>query len=100
MGPGYRIMAKYIASEQKWLDDFSSAWKVATTNGHSGLRYLDQTKSDPEPVIDLCSSLTHGRSCREQGKGACMWKKHRVTIKKKNGTEKQRWRGQCEPYSR
>jgi len=40
-GPGYKIMAKYVASEERWLEDFSSAWKLATTNGHSGLRYLD-----------------------------------------------------------
>ena len=33
-GPGYKIMARYVSDEGRWLDDFSSAWKVATTNGH------------------------------------------------------------------
>jgi len=59
-GPGYAIMAKYIASEEHWLDDYTSAWKIATTNGHVGLRYLDQTKKDPEPIIDECASFTTG----------------------------------------
>lgn len=60
-GPGYKIMAKYVASEELWLEDFASAWKIATTNGHAGLRYLDQTKDDPEPVIDECSAITNGK---------------------------------------
>jgi len=67
-------MTRYMGDEELWLADYTSAWKLATTNGHKGLRYLDQTKSDPEPVIDECASVTSRKQCkREMGK-VCEWK--------------------------
>lgn len=96
-GPGYKIMAKYVASEQAWLDDYTSAWKVATTNGHTGLRYLDQTKADPEPIIDQCAALTgRGKTCKTNKR--CIWSKTGRTVTMKNGTV--RTRGACVPFSK
>lgn len=91
-------MAKYIASEEHWLDDFSSAWKIATTNGHDGLRYLDQTKEDPEPVIDECASFTKGRPCKKESNGMCMWKRGVRKVTNKRG--KTMMRSGCVPFSR
>jgi hypothetical protein len=91
-------MAKYVASEEHWLEDFTSAWKLATTNGHSGLRYLDQTKTDPEPVIDECAAFTKGRTCNRESGGACMWKSGVRTVTNKRGKT---WkRAGCAPFSR
>lgn len=91
-------MAKYVASEEKWLDDFASAWKIATTNGQSGLRYLDQTKEDHQPIIDECASKTKWRSCMKESDGLCMWKKDARVFKNRRG--KTIKRGGCIPYKR
>lgn len=91
-------MAKYVADESLWLEDFSSAWKLATTNGHAGLRYLDQTKADPEPVIDQCAAITSGRQCNRDSDNKCMWK--RGAIKTVNKRGKTRMRSGCVPFER
>jgi hypothetical protein len=91
-------MAKYVASEEHWLDDFTSAWKLATTNGHSGLRFLDQTKADPEPIMDECAAFTKGRSCKRESNGRCMWKRGARQITNRRG--KVRMVGGCVPFER
>lgn len=40
----------YALDEDAWLKDFKEAWFIATTNGHSGLKHLDQCEADPEPL--------------------------------------------------
>jgi len=90
-------MAKYIASEEHWLEDFSSAWKLATTNGQAGLRYLDQTKEDPEPIIDACSALTKMGSCKRDSDDMCMWKNDARTVTNMKGETRKR--GGCVPFS-
>ena len=89
-------MAQYVASEELWLEDFSSAWKLATTNGHTGLRYLDQTKSDPEPVIDECAAITKRYQCINESGGKCMMKKRKV----KNSRGREYMKAGCVPFER
>ena len=47
-------MAKYVTDEELWLDTYVKAWKIATSNGHSNLHYLDDTNSDKNPTIINC----------------------------------------------
>jgi hypothetical protein len=90
-------MARYVSDEQRWLDDYTSAWKVATTNGHEGLRYLDQTKEDPEPIIDECAALTKGKMCKQNK--FCTWDRKAQKVENKR-TGKVRFRGGCVPFER
>lgn len=58
-------MAKYVTDEELWLDTYVKAWKIATTNNHKGLTYLDDENSSKNPTDVDCSVHSRRRSCKK-----------------------------------
>lgn len=49
------------------------AWKLAGSNGHDNLKYLDAANDAPVFGNDACSAYTSGPACNKQSEGLCRW---------------------------
>jgi len=82
-GSAFRTAAKFAKSEKFWLDWFTFAWKIATSNSYKGeLQYLDDTKRKKESLnskwetaedVGGCSEYTTRNSCKKRSQ--CKWVK-------------------------
>jgi len=59
----------FAADENLWLTKYAEAWKIATENGHLGLRALEQAPTT-EPIDD-CHKLPSKKLCQKESK--CSW---------------------------
>lgn len=77
-GPAFPMVLAFAADEKLWLENYVQAWKLATENGHLGLRSLT-LEPDTEQLYE-CGKLRTRKLCRKDAK--CSWERSGQTDKR------------------
>lgn len=76
-GPCFRSVLEFAADATRWLDHYVQAWKVATENGHLGLRTPSANPAGPvTEALYECGRLRTRKLCKSDAK--CSWSVEKV----------------------
>ena len=76
-GPALEPVLAFAKDEAVWLENYSLAWRFATENGHTNLKFIDEGNRDEswgpieKPQAFDCSTIRRKYLCKRAYQ--CMW---------------------------